>query len=120
MSFNCNTSHEDGIPIISLEGKLIDTESCDVLKKAAQIAMQNNSYLVINMTKLEFLNSSGLNALIGILTRCRNAGGEMAIATISEKVRELFIMTKLINVFNVHNNVSEALISLKEAQTENE
>jgi anti-anti-sigma regulatory factor len=54
-----------------------------------------------------------------MLTRTRNAGGDLYLAHVSDKVNQLFIMTKLVNVFNIKSSVNEALAALKAAETEN-
>jgi anti-sigma B factor antagonist len=98
----------------------MDQDSCDMLKQCAGNALNDQvNNLVMDMEKLDFLNSSGLNTLISILTRSRNQGGELVLANISPRVRELFIVTKLINVFVVKDSPEEAVKVFGEAETEN-
>jgi anti-sigma B factor antagonist len=54
------------------------------------------------------MNSTGLNILINVLTRTRNAGGDALIAGMSNSVRQLFIVTKLDTVFIITPTIAEA------------
>lgn len=119
MSFTCITERTNDTAVLVVSGRLISPESCDLLKQAADAEIQlGGSRIVVDMSGLEFMNSSGLNALIGILTRSRNAGGELVLCSISAKVRDLFIMTKLINVFQIKASREEALLAVKEPEQE--
>ena len=54
------------------------------------------------------MNSSGLNVMINVLTKSRKAGGEVAIANVTKKIKELLIITKLNSFFNVSESIDEA------------
>ena len=70
--------------------------------------------IVIGLGELEYMNSTGLNTILGLLTRTRNAGGELAIGGVSEKVKQLLVMTKLNSVFNIHDTISAACEAVSE------
>jgi anti-anti-sigma factor len=57
--------------------------------------------VVLDMGELQYMNSTGLNILINVLTRTRNAGGDTLIAAVSHSVRQLFVVTKLDTVFTI-------------------
>lgn len=119
-NIDCVVQRNEGYSLIKIGGKLISQESCNLLKQAADKELGDGVVnLIVDMKQLEFLNSSGLNGLIGMLTRTRNAGGDLYLTHVSDKVNQLFIMTKLVNVFNIKSSVNEALAALKAAETEN-
>jgi anti-sigma B factor antagonist len=60
------------------------------------------------MSNVRYLNSSGLNSLISLLTKARKSGGEVMIANVSPKVKDLLIITRLNTVFTVTDSVQEA------------
>ena len=64
------------------------------------------------MGELQYMNSTGLNILINVLTRTRNAGGDTLIAAVSHSVRQLFVVTKLDTVFTITDTVDEAVAKL--------
>ena len=60
------------------------------------------------MSKVSYINSSGLNLLVRLLTKVRNKGGELVLISISESVEKLFFITKLNSIFTICANVMEA------------
>jgi anti-sigma B factor antagonist len=69
--------------------------------------------VVVDLAKVNFMNSSGLGMLIGALTTMRKAGGDLRIANASDKIESLLIVTKLITVFNHFRSVEDAVESFK-------
>lgn len=56
---------------------------------------------IINLSKVKYVDSSGLSILISILTKFRNVGGEVYLTQISDQVKKLLIITKLSSIFEV-------------------
>jgi len=70
-------------------------------------------HVVIDMGGVNYVNSSGLGTLISALTTMRNAGGDLRLARIGEKVQNLFVITQLVKVFDTYETVERALASYK-------
>jgi anti-sigma B factor antagonist len=106
---------QDGIGVLSVSGKMMggpDQRVChDHIK--GMIA-ENMNWVVLDLGKVEWLNSSGLGMLIGCLTSCRNVGGEMVVARAGRKVNSLFMLTQVLKVFQTFETVEEAVAYLKE------
>lgn len=66
---------------------------------------------VIDLKKVDWMNSSGLGILISGLTTVRNANGELKLARATEKISSLLMITKLITVFESYESVEDALMS---------
>lgn len=69
--------------------------------------------VVVDLSKVKFMNSSGLGMLIGGLTTMRNAGGDLRIANATDKIESLLIITKLITVFEHFRSLEEAVKSFE-------
>lgn len=69
--------------------------------------------VVADLSKVKFMNSSGLGMLIGALTTMRNAGGDLRIANATDKIESLLIITKLITVFQHYKSVDLAVESFE-------
>ena len=61
---------------------------------------------------MKFINSTGLSVLINILTKSKNAGGDMVIVSIPEQLSNLLVITKLTDVFPQAATKEEAIASL--------
>jgi len=69
--------------------------------------------IIVNLSKVKFMNSSGLGILISAFTTVKNNGGVFKIANATDKINSLLVITKLITVFDHYDSVEEALESLK-------
>ncbi len=68
---------------------------------------------VFDCSEIDLINSSGLSMLLSILTLSRNAGGDMILAAIPERISKLLIITKLHAIFPTYPTVDEAVEALK-------
>ncbi len=106
--FNINrqASHAD----MHLSGELIEKGQALGLLEAAEALAKDNCYKwAIDLENLKYMNSSGLNTLIQLLTKARVAGGEAVIYNMNKKINELILITKLNTLFKVAANKEEAL-----------
>ncbi len=94
--------------VVDLKGRMMDTESIKELITEVEEALKKHNKIILNLEQLEYLNSSGLNTLISILTKSRVIGGETIITNVPETVNKLFIISKLNTVFEIRNSVEEA------------
>lgn len=67
--------------------------------------------VVIDLSKVKFMNSSGLGMLISGMTTMRNSGGDLRLANAADRIQSLLIITKLITVFKHFDSVDEAVAS---------
>lgn len=94
--------------IINIDGKIIDDNSIKELLLDVYNTLEKSKNIILNLEKLSYLNSIGLNCLISILTKSRIKGGETIITNVSEDVKKLLLITKLNTVFEIKNTIEEA------------
>lgn len=70
-----------------------------------------SSSVVADLAGVQLMNSSGLGMLIGALTTMRNAGGDLRLACLTDRVKSLLTITKLVDVFATFESVDEAVAS---------
>lgn len=110
MSFDYQLTNKNNINIVALEGDLIDkTEAGNLLADLEKNISENNNKFVLNLEKLNYMNSSGLNVMLNILTKSRKNGGDVAVCGANNKINQLLIITKLNSVFNVCDNTEKAI-----------
>lgn len=95
------------------EDSLIAADSDLLIEEVKNILQKGNLGFVIDLNQVKYLNSSGINLLISILTIIRNEEGDLVLASISQKIKNLLIITKLNSIFNVEDNVDDAINFLK-------
>lgn len=97
------------VKLITLTGRLIEkSQADDLIKEFENLVESGTNRYLMSLEGLEYVNSTGLNLLIGMFTTARNAGGELVIGGISPKVKKLMVMTKLDSIFKIYDTVAEA------------
>lgn len=113
MSFN--VSERYNCAIIEFKGNVMGgPDAVSLNEKLHELIEKDNTNVVFNLSKVKFMNSSGLGMMIGALTTMRKAGGDLRIANATDKIESLLIITKLITVFKHYKSLDEAVDSFKE------
>ena len=98
--------------VIELKGNVMggdDTkEFNELLHKFLDAGKKN---LVVDLSDVKFMNSSGLGMLIGGLTTMKKGDGYLKLARTTEKIESLLVITKLITIFESYDSVDEAIKS---------
>ena len=114
MVFYHKISAELDVTVVSLFGELIDKNQANELNSEIDnLLLERKLKYVFDLGELKYMNSSGLNTLINLLTKARKQGGEVIIANVSKKVNELLVITKLNTLFTVTESVDKAIPKLK-------
>ncbi|MBL0103991.1 MAG: STAS domain-containing protein [Bacteroidetes bacterium] len=110
MEFNYKITNNGSYAVVEMSGNLIDKNQATPLLDEIQTYIDKgiNSF-VISMEHFRYLNSNGLNVLVNILTKSRKNGGDTAICSISDKIKELLIITKLNTVFTITDDLPTAI-----------
>ena len=110
MVFAYNFITQNNINILNLKGELIDkNQANDLLAEIDTNIANKNCKFVLNLEELKYMNSSGLNVMINILTKSRKNDGNVAVCCANKKITELLVITKLNSVFNVCDDTEKAI-----------
>lgn len=83
-------------------------------EEIAQIIDQTtNPKVLINFANVEHLSSAALGTLITINNKVRQKGGQLRLSNIDPQIYEVFIITKLNKLFQIHDDVAKAVGSFK-------
>lgn len=105
-----HTYRRDGCQVVVLRGEL-DLYTGPALRRLMREIAQSDpvARVVVDMTELSFLDSSGLGVLIGGLRRLRASGGSMHLAGCRGPVRDVLTITGLHQAFPIHDDLPRAL-----------
>lgn len=102
----------DGVAIIALKGKLLGgSETEELHRKLRQLQQQDINKIIFDLSQLKRINSSGLAALMVAKATLRNAGGDLKLVNVEGEVRSLFMITKLITIFETFTSLDRAIKS---------
>ena len=86
-----------------------DGDTDEFRNSVQDLIEQGNKCLVVNLSKLNYMNSSGIGALISAYSAYTKNGGAVTLAGISNNIANLLAVTKLIDIFDVFDSVEEAI-----------
>jgi anti-sigma B factor antagonist len=102
----------DGVEIINLQGKITIGSGDSQLREVIGNALNaGNNKLLLDMSGVTTIDSSGIGELVGSYTTVTNRGGKLKLLHLPAKLNELLHVTQLITVFEVYENESEAVRS---------
>jgi anti-sigma B factor antagonist len=102
---------KDGVGLVSISGPLtagqVDAFRAEFndWHKGGEVFRN----VVIDCHGIEFMDSSGLGALIALLKRVSERGGDLKLARLPKKVRMVFEVTSAYKIFQIYDTVGEAL-----------
>jgi anti-sigma B factor antagonist len=112
MSLNVNIRHVEGVTVLDLSGRITLGEGSVALRDAVREAVAAGSKkIVVNLADVNYIDSAGLGELVGAYTSVKNAGGELKLLSLSKKVKDLLVITKLLTVFDVKDDEKDAIAS---------
>ncbi|MEN8208533.1 MAG: STAS domain-containing protein [Candidatus Fermentibacteria bacterium] len=101
--------------VVALSGKVIGGPELMEVKEVFQKAVdQDKNKVLLNLGKVSWMDSSGLGVIVSGHTTLSRAGGALRILNATKKIHELFIITKLITIFETFTDEKEALDSFGE------
>lgn len=110
MSFNISERYN--CVVIEFKGNVMGgPDALNLNEKLHELIDQGKKNAVVDLSRVKFMNSSGLGMMIGALTTMRNAGGDLRIANATDKIESLLMITKLITVFDHYRSLDEAVES---------
>ncbi|MBV9323198.1 MAG: STAS domain-containing protein [Chloroflexi bacterium] len=99
----------DGIAVAEMVGDLNLLCAADVRARLATAVGDGQRHLVVDLGQVDFIDSSGLGALISGLKSARQAGGDLRIARPGEQARVVLKLTTLDRVLRPYESVEDAL-----------
>jgi anti-sigma B factor antagonist len=111
MSLTIKVEHLSSSVVFSFKGKIQTAdETTDVLSTLDKELEEKKKSFLYDLSKLEYITSSGLNFFIRSLTRIRNVGGEIILCGVQGHVEKLLKISKLNEIFTICPSISEGLI----------
>ena len=113
MSVKTTTLQSGKIGVIEVKGSLVGGEETDELRSAvADFVEQGNKKLVIDLSKVTYLNSTAIGVLVQAHTTYTRNKGQVKLCGINTNINNIFVITKLTMVFDVAETRDEAVKSL--------
>src|SRR5512142_545232 len=112
MPLDIQQREREGITVLELKGRItVGPEASALREKCSQLAAEGKRNIVLELGGVDFVDSTGLGALVMIATSLRKAGGNMKLVNLNRRNIELLVMTKLATVFEIFADEQDAISS---------
>jgi anti-sigma B factor antagonist len=116
MSMVLNARRLDDVVIMDLSGRITMGEGTLILRQQIKKLLDaGDRKFLLNLSDVDYIDSSGLGELVTSFTTVRNQGGHLKLLNLTRRVQDLLQITKLLTVFESFDSESEALKTLKSA-----
>jgi anti-sigma B factor antagonist len=106
----------DHVAILDLSGRITLGEGSVQLRDAIRdLVAQGQKNILLNLSEVNYIDSSGIGELVSAYTTVRNQGGELKLLNLTRKVHDLLQITKLYTVFDVKDDEASAIASYAHA-----
>ncbi len=105
-----STREPDGPVVVALRGELDVMDAASVVAQLSGVATRGR-VVIVDLAGLDFIDSSGIAALVRVRRNARHAGGDLLLAAPQRQVLRVLAVTRLIDAFSVHDGVAEAAVT---------
>ena len=104
---------QDGIQVARFIGtdRFNATIADEIKERLTSVFSTPNSSLVVDLSGIRFIDSSGFSVFLTVMKAANNNYGELKIAAVQNEVKELFKVLQLHNIFEIHDDLNEAIQS---------
>ena len=101
------------VAIISIDGDITLNKGGDVLlkDKVQSLIQQGTKNIVIDLSRVSYVDSAGLGQLVQAYATTKNKGGALKLVNVTKKLKDLLVVTKLLTVFDTFDDEKAALSS---------
>jgi anti-sigma B factor antagonist len=103
------TRQESAVVLLVIPGETLDAGNAKTFKSEVASVISPGAKVVFDMSKLRFVDSSGLGAILSCLRQLHAVGGDLKLCAMNKPVRALFELVRMHRVFEIFNSSDEAI-----------
>jgi anti-sigma B factor antagonist len=112
VSMKAITRQVDSVNVVDLSGRITLGEGCSQLRELIRdLLAKGHKKILLNLGEVTYIDSSGIGELVSGFTAVSNQGGQLKLLNLTKKVQDLLQITKLLTVFDVHDDEAKAIAS---------
>ena len=112
MALEIHQRQREGITVLDLKGRItVGPEATALREKVAALDQAGDRKLVFNLAEVDYVDSTGLGALVMCATTLRKKQGDVKLLGLNRRHIELLVMTKLATVFETYPDEQDAINS---------
>ena len=108
------TREVDGITVLDVSGEMYGgAENMELVNAVTELAKEKKLDLLVNLSKVKWISSTGLGILVSARSRYSKEGGMIKLCQPNDRVLGILQVTRLNMIFDVYQNEEEALASFR-------
>jgi anti-sigma B factor antagonist len=112
MSLDIQQHDHEGISVLDLKGRItVGPEATALREKVSELQAAGTKSVILNLAGVDYIDSTGLGALVICATSLRKGGGNMKLLNLNRRNLELLVITKLATVFELFTDEQDAVNS---------
>ncbi len=109
MDLRVDVTERDGWSVLQVGGEIDVATAPRLREQLLKVVNDQRFQIVVDLTDVDFIDSTGLGVLIGALKRVRTHGGNLALVCTEPRILKVFEITGLDQVFQIHPAVDAAV-----------
>jgi len=111
---NTNERQAGDVTVLDMSGKITIGEGSVALRAAIRrLLEEGKKRILLNLAGVSYIDSSGIGELVSSYTAINKEDGQLKLLNLTQKIKDLLTITKLLTVFDVYDSEAEALNSFK-------
>lgn len=116
MNITMNARQVGDVKIVDITGRIeLGQESAAVRNLVGDLLSAGNKKILLNLAGVDYIDSSGLGALVGAFASAHKQGGQLKLLNLTDKVSNIMEVTKLYTVFDIATDEETALKSFDQS-----
>jgi anti-sigma B factor antagonist len=112
MALVINPREVSHVTVLDIRGRIVLGDEIHSLRDAVRkLVAEGKTKIILNLAEVDYIDSSGVGELVGAFTTVRNAGGELKLLNLTQKVHDVLHVTKLYTVFDIRDDEFHAVKS---------
>ncbi|MBX7219093.1 MAG: STAS domain-containing protein [Blastocatellia bacterium] len=107
------TEEMNGVLVVTIHEKALDASSVKQFKTDMTPVLEHAKLVIFDLSQLEFVDSSGLGAILSCLRQLTGKGGDLKLCGMTKPVRALFELVRMHRIFDILNTREEALHTIR-------
>ena len=95
--------------ILRIEGDITSASEDEMMTAYGQAMANGATAVVLDFTRLQYMNSGGIGLLVTVLVRAQRAGGRLVATGLSEHYRQIFSLTRLDEAIEIKDDEAAAV-----------
>lgn len=112
MSISIETTKINSGVIVLIDSENLDASNVKEFKEQIQTLLDSNSIVIFDMSRLSFVDSSGLGALLSCLRVMNHKNGQLKLFAMAKPVQALFELVRMHRIFAIYDTKEDALAAL--------